>query len=205
MPFRPNNQMPTPADLRSSLNDTKTAQTNNALYQTINGLINLVGELKTGVENSIKKTDKIATSQLDGKISYKVGGTETGIYFPVIYPILNISTPEGPQYYTTWWRMNNTIMVSGKCAPEVTAGAVAAEERTEWEIDLPIISYFLHTEQVSGVWNAYPFDGIGASFAGTFYGRPDLHRAVANGMANNSGKAFDIRFMFSYEFVPYVS
>jgi len=132
--------------LRNILVNSGFQNENSALFQTVNGLIDGASSVSDLLDGKLGRNEKIeATTQINGQIPLKNGGTQTGLYIPELTLVSNLGgAGTDPAYY---FRIGDLIHVSGIIF--VTPNAF--NTITRLGIALPLISYFDFDHQCSGV------------------------------------------------------
>lgn len=172
--------------LQTTLNNARIQDENNALYQTIMGLIQTSSKIDERTQNFLAKDAILPASQISGLVPI-----QQNVYLPVIAGIANV-TASSP-YYTWWTRIGNIINIWGK----VTITPTAANVLTQLSFSLPFPSAFLHEEQLSGTINGTPQSGATANIAGICKANPVDFTATFEFFSSNTDDN-DFRFVFSY-------
>ena len=202
MPFKPPPNNKSIASLRESLADSRIQKDNNALYQTLFGLITLAEDFQQGINDSFKAADDLPSNQISGNIPYQQGGVLTGYFLPLPIGVLNASTVDiNSSYYTTWWRMGNIVFVSGKLNFNPDAGDPITPVLTQIEMAPPFGSLFAHTEQANGILSCKPFGSATPGQVGFIWANPGNLNVVLE-FSLESIENMDLRYMYSYEYIP---
>jgi hypothetical protein len=181
--------------LQTTLVNSKMQQENNALYQAIKGLIDGAQTFRDGVNDSVKKDDKInLKNQVENILSPKAGGSLFGSYLPVAVNGLNITLPTDIDVrQTQFLRAERLVYISGVVFVIPASGATL----TTLELSLPVVSNFVDSSQVNGTMAAESSIGT-AIVPGLITGNVTLKTANLRFYSVDTN-LHDIRFVFSYE------
>lgn len=183
------------ASLRSILVNSKIQVENNALFQTIDGLITGAQAFSAAFKDVITKKDKISlTDQVAGILPGINGGANPGYYYPELIIAVNVSAVQ--EYYSHYIKFANYVVVFGK----LNADAVAANIETGVDIQLPIVSKFTTSDQCHGIANGLPLDGATEGVPATITGNVGNGTAALRYYPPNTDN-MDFRFMFSYQII----
>lgn len=181
------------SQLQSTLVNSKVQKDNNALYQTLFGLIQGAQSFRNELLNVLKKTDKInLKDQVTDSLLPINGGALPGYYIPILTIAVNLDTADS--FYCHYIQFHNYVIVFGK----LNAKATAPNIETGVDIQLPIVSLFTSADQCHGIGNGLPLDGAVEGVPGTITGNAGNDQAALRYYPPNTDN-MDFRFSFSYQ------
>lgn len=181
--------------VQTTINNSGVRRSNKALAQVLDQLVKIGQQVVDAVNGKLASDTKInLIDQVDGTLPYGNGGVQTGLYIPTLTNTANIDA--SAPYYTTWWRFGNLVTICGKVTIDPTAAGVL----TQLELSLPYQSFFLHSEQCSGVANGSPFSGSTQDWAAIVKANIPNRTAMIEFYAQNTVDN-DVRFYFTYQII----
>lgn len=195
MAFKPRGGGNEPSALLGLLNNTKLQQTNPATYQVLQSLITIAGQAKAAIANAFTKDSLLPANQLLGLVPIKNGGTESGIYTPVLTNLANITTSTAFPCY--WTRIGNYITVTGQVDIDVTANNAL----TQLELTLPRPSQFNNSDQAMGVTTAFDTVGTAHGMAGIVTAIVATNDVMLE-LHSTTNNLMHCHFCFTYLFIP---
>lgn len=132
--------------LKGILVDSGVQSENNPLFQTVDQMLDISGDLTKSLEGKLGKEDKInIAQQVEGRLPVSNGGVLPGIYTPLLTLVANVGGAGVDP--TIWYRVGDYVIVSGK----IVATPTAFNTLTQIGISLPVKSYFDFDYHLSGV------------------------------------------------------
>ncbi len=176
--------------LQTSLVNSRLQDSNPALFQTIQGMIQATNSLEGKVGEKLTSDSIIPADHITGLPDFA-----QNFYLPVLTNVANITTSS--PYFTWWTRLGNIVTVWGK----ITADATTINTDTQIRMSLPLPSAFFHEEQLSGTINGFPPVGATTNIAGICKANPADMDCVFEYYSTND-QDNDLRFIFSYLMIP---